>query len=471
MPAAFAVLVVHAAQAAPEKAAEKPRPAQSAAKKPATAKKRAAPPPPEAVEPAPPAAADAEQLVAAARVYYGVYDCEFNQSIDIAESSKFPAYVEVKHGKAKYLMKPVVSTTGAVRLEDVRGETLMVQIASKSMLLNVKSAQRLVDDCVSPKQRELIEADGSRRLAAAAPPGRRGRRRFGRQSDRSPGTPVAGSRPSLTPRSAGRPRRRARPDNAAHVAPFQFQRRPRGAARGGAAPGGRRDARLARQRHVGDGDEPSRQGVHRDRRRGRGRPARAARDSRQLQGAVPAGRRDRPERDRADEPAARPKTSADYVDTGEWSKKSIERGEAVLHASTSRPSARGRQLHVVPTQADVEARPDAAYVHIAPNETIGGVEYHWTPDTGDVPLVADMSSQHPVAADRRRAVRRDLRRRAEEHRAGRPHDRHRARRPARPGAADHASALRLHACRPTTTRCSTRRRPSRSTSPDWCSSG
>ena len=35
---------------------------------------------------------------------------------------------------------------------------------------------------------------------------------------------------------------------------------------------------------------------------------------------------------------------------------------------------------------------DAAYVHVCTNETIGGVEYHWTPDTGDVPLVADMSS-------------------------------------------------------------------------------
>ena len=55
----------------------------------------------------------------------------------------------------------------------------------------------------------------------------------------------------------------------------------------------------------------------------------------------------------------------------------------------------------------------------ARNETIGGVEYHWTPDTGAVPLVADMSSQHPVAPDRRAQVRPDLRRRAEEHRAPR----------------------------------------------------
>ena len=35
---------------------------------------------------------------------------------------------------------------------------------------------------------------------------------------------------------------------------------------------------------------------------------------------------------------------------------------------------------------------DAAYVHICTNETIGGVEYQWTPETGEVPLVADMSS-------------------------------------------------------------------------------
>jgi hypothetical protein len=40
----------------------------------------------------------------------------------------------------------------------MRGETLMVQIATKSMLLNTTTARRIVDDCISPKQRELIEA-------------------------------------------------------------------------------------------------------------------------------------------------------------------------------------------------------------------------------------------------------------------------------------------------------------------------
>jgi len=139
-------------------------PAKAAATKPA--KKKSAPAKP--AELAPPEAANAEQIEAAGRVYYGVYACEFNQAINIAASPKYPSYVDVKHGKADYVMKPVLSSTGAIRLEDVRGETLMVQISSKSMLLNVKTGQRLVDDCISPKQRELIEEARLAKLAAAA---------------------------------------------------------------------------------------------------------------------------------------------------------------------------------------------------------------------------------------------------------------------------------------------------------------
>ncbi len=105
-----------------------------------------------------PADASAEQIDAAERVYYGVYDCEFNQTVDIEKNTKYAAYVNVKSGKSAWIMKPVLSSTGAIRLEDVKGETLMVQIASKSMLLNVKTAHRIVDDCISPKQHELIEA-------------------------------------------------------------------------------------------------------------------------------------------------------------------------------------------------------------------------------------------------------------------------------------------------------------------------
>jgi len=109
-----------------------------------------------------------EQVKAAEMVYYGKYECEFNQTVDIASSPKHTAYVTVKHGKGEWLMKPVLSSTGAIRLEDVKGETLMVQIASKSMLLNVMTARRIVDDCISHKQRELIEAAKAAKAAEPA---------------------------------------------------------------------------------------------------------------------------------------------------------------------------------------------------------------------------------------------------------------------------------------------------------------
>jgi phosphoserine aminotransferase len=85
------------------------------------------------------------------------------------------------------------------------------------------------------------------------------------------------------------------------------------------------------------------------------------------------------------------KRKADYVNTGEWSKKAI--GEArrfcEVHVAASSEDA---GFTYVPEQARWKLSADAAYVHVCTNETIGGVEYHWVPDIGSVPLVADMSS-------------------------------------------------------------------------------
>jgi len=147
-----------------------PAAAQTAPAKPAAAKPAAAKTAPKAPAKAEMIIPDAypEQVKAAEMVYYGKYDCEFNQTVDIAQSPKYPAYVMVKHNKGEWLMKPVLSSTGAIRLEDVRGETLMVQIATKSMLLNTMTAHRIVDDCVSPKQREQIEAAKAAKAASAA---------------------------------------------------------------------------------------------------------------------------------------------------------------------------------------------------------------------------------------------------------------------------------------------------------------
>ena len=158
---ALVALALLAAGAATLPAAAQTAPAK--AKAPAKAVRKAAP---MAEVPVPDAAPD--QVKAAEMVYYGKYDCEFNQNINILQSVKHSGYVDVKDGKSDWLMKPVLSTTGAIRLEDVKGETLMVQISSKSMLLNVKTGHRIVDDCISPKQRELNEAAKAAKAASAS---------------------------------------------------------------------------------------------------------------------------------------------------------------------------------------------------------------------------------------------------------------------------------------------------------------
>jgi phosphoserine aminotransferase len=85
------------------------------------------------------------------------------------------------------------------------------------------------------------------------------------------------------------------------------------------------------------------------------------------------------------------RASADYVDTGEWSKKSIQEAKRYCTVNVA-ASAAASSFTSVPPRETWTLRENAAYVHVCTNETIGGVEYHWTPDTGDVPLVADMSS-------------------------------------------------------------------------------
>jgi phosphoserine aminotransferase len=83
--------------------------------------------------------------------------------------------------------------------------------------------------------------------------------------------------------------------------------------------------------------------------------------------------------------------TADYVDTGEWSRKSLKEARKYGKVNVA-ASAEDKQYSYVPPQPTWKLTPGAAYVHVCTNETIGGVEYHWTPDTGSVPLVADMSS-------------------------------------------------------------------------------
>ncbi len=85
-----------------------------------------------------------------------------------------------------------------------------------------------------------------------------------------------------------------------------------------------------------------------------------------------------------------PRQTADYIDTGHWSKKAIGEARRYLQVRIAGDSGGGDAA--VPAQSQLSLLPGAAYVHYTPNETIGGVEFGYVPDTGDVPLVADMSS-------------------------------------------------------------------------------
>ncbi|BAZ94563.1 phosphoserine aminotransferase [Thiohalobacter sp. COW1] len=82
---------------------------------------------------------------------------------------------------------------------------------------------------------------------------------------------------------------------------------------------------------------------------------------------------------------------ADYINTGAWSKKAIAEAKRYCNVNVAATSE-SENFMTIPAFDSWQLADDAAYVHYTPNETIGGVEFHWIPEVGDKPLVADMSS-------------------------------------------------------------------------------
>lgn len=82
---------------------------------------------------------------------------------------------------------------------------------------------------------------------------------------------------------------------------------------------------------------------------------------------------------------------ADYANTGAWSKKAIAEGKRYGEVNIC-ASSETDNFNSVPAFDSWDLKSDASYVHVTPNETIGGVQYPGLPDTGDIPIVADMSS-------------------------------------------------------------------------------
>lgn len=87
----------------------------------------------------------------------------------------------------------------------------------------------------------------------------------------------------------------------------------------------------------------------------------------------------------------RGKKTADYFNTGQWSKKAISEAKKFCDVNIV-ASSEDENFSTVPEKDTWNLNPDAAYVHYTTNETIGGVEFDAIPDVGDVPLVVDISS-------------------------------------------------------------------------------
>lgn len=137
------------------------------------------------------------QLSAAMRVLTGDADCEFNQKVIVNAVEGKPGHFNVGFKKVVYRMVPQETTTGAVRLEDKKAGVMWLQIPTKSMLMNAKVGQRMVDACTHSEQRAAIAAS-----EAAA----RSMRADALASGATPATATSlGIAPSAAPPAAGLP--------------------------------------------------------------------------------------------------------------------------------------------------------------------------------------------------------------------------------------------------------------------------
>ena len=103
-------------------------------------------------------AVSANQLNIAARVLTGKASCEYNQSVDVNAVAGHPGVFKVHFKEHSYVMVPEETTTGAVRLTDKKEGVVWLQIPAKSMLLNNRAGQRMVDRCTRAAQRTAMVA-------------------------------------------------------------------------------------------------------------------------------------------------------------------------------------------------------------------------------------------------------------------------------------------------------------------------
>ncbi|MDR3370595.1 hypothetical protein [Rhodoferax sp.] len=99
-----------------------------------------------------------QELAVAGRIEVGRMPCELGAFVSVAADAHVPGYFDVQISKLKFRMAPVVTSTGAIRLEDPKAGAVWLQLSNKSMLMNQKTGTRLADACMSPAQLVVAEA-------------------------------------------------------------------------------------------------------------------------------------------------------------------------------------------------------------------------------------------------------------------------------------------------------------------------
>ena len=105
-----------------------------------------------------PVVLSAEQLSIAQKVLVGTIQCELSVVATMRADEQSPGRFLLELGRQRYVMVPVATSTGAVRLEEAASGAVWLQLANKSMLMNQKLGQRIADDCMNPQQLLVAQA-------------------------------------------------------------------------------------------------------------------------------------------------------------------------------------------------------------------------------------------------------------------------------------------------------------------------
>jgi hypothetical protein len=129
--------------------------AQAATKAP-SAKMRALKAP--AVEALPLTELSADHLLVAQKVLVGAIPCELSSTVAIAPHAESSGRFLLTVGRQQHVMEPVLTSTGAVRLENAASGMVWLQLTNKSMLMDHKQGKRVADGCMTAEQRLVAEA-------------------------------------------------------------------------------------------------------------------------------------------------------------------------------------------------------------------------------------------------------------------------------------------------------------------------